>query len=204
MSNNTDLMKKILENLGVDLSFFYKHFSQLILASEDTIPFNERAKYLFLNVAKIAPFAFVLDIINAWFNENGQFFLFLCTSVFINMLVGIWKHVKKGTFDYKQFLIKNAEMALILVITYVMLDMLRLTAGDNYAGEAFRVVIQVMTLFYPASKVIKNVYIISNGKYPAEWVMKRLYNFEKNGDLRELFSDNKTDIQNEHFENEEH
>lgn len=191
-------MKQILEKLGIDIALFYKHFSQLLLASEDTIPLNERFKYLGLNVAKLAPFAFVLDMINAWFNENGQFFTFLCVGLLVNMLVGIWKHMKKGTFDWKLFFIKNGEMGVLLIITYVMLDMLRITAGDNFAGEAFRVLIQVMTLFYPTSKVIKNVYIISKGKYPAKWVMEKLYNFEKNGDLNEFFTKkNKTD--EEHF-----
>ena len=69
----------------------------------------------------------------------------------------------------------------------MLLEMLRYTAGDNIAGEIFRVTIQIITLLYPTSKVLKNVYIITDGKYPPEFLMNKLYNFEKNGDLNGFF-----------------
>ena len=44
-----------------------------------------------------------------------------------------------------------------------------------------------MTLFFPASKGIKSIFIISNGEYPPKWMMKKVYNYENDGDLNELF-----------------
>lgn len=78
-------------------------------------------------------------------------------------------------------------MGFVVSAIYIMLEMLRYTAGDNLAGEIFRVMIQVVALLYPTSKVFKNVYIITEGKYPPEFIMQRLYNFEKNGDLSKFF-----------------
>lgn len=48
---------------------------------------------------------------------------------------------------------------------------------------AFRVVLQMTTLIYPLSKILKNIFIISKGEHPPEWIMKRIYNFQENGDL---------------------
>src|SRR5690606_16330533 len=87
---------------------------------------------------------------------------------------------------------KNIEMACVVIVVYIMLEMLRYTAGDNIAGEAFKILIQITTLLYPTSKVLKNVHIITSGRYPPKFIMRRLYNFEKNGDLSDFFN-NKDD-----------
>jgi hypothetical protein len=78
-----------------------------------------------------------------------------------------------------------------------MLEMLRYTAGDNLAGEIFRILIQTTTLLYPTSKVLKNVFIITKGKYPPKFLMDRLYNFEKNGDLNDFFKTSQEGGENE-------
>src|SRR5690606_32932290 len=95
-------------------------------------------------------------------------------------------------FCFKQMIVRYLEICAVVIIGYIMLEMLRYTAGNNFAGELFRISIQVMTLMYPTSKVFKNIFIISNGKYPPEFIMKKMYNFEKNGDLSKLFG-NKMD-----------
>ena len=79
-------------------------------------------------------------------------------------------------------------MGFVIVCSYIMLEMLRYTAGSNIAGETFRVIIQTLTLLYPTSKVMKNLFLISSGKFPPEFLMKKLYNFEKSGDLTAFFS----------------
>lgn len=149
----------------------------------------DRVKYLWTCFIHFAPVAFFLDLVNWWFTENQQFGTFMCIALVINMGVGAWVHVRNKTFCFKDFFKKNFEMCIVVIIGYVMLEMLRYTAGDNVAGELFRVSIQVMTLLYPTSKVLKNIFIISNGRYPPEFIMKKLYNFEKNGDLSKLFSE---------------
>lgn len=88
-------------------------------------------------------------------------------------------------------------MAAVIVGVYIMLDMLRYTAGNNIAGEIFKVLIQVTTLLYPTSKVLKNIFIMTGGKYPPKFLMDKLYNFEKSGDLSEFF---KTKKENENID----
>lgn len=132
-------------------------------------------------------------LFNWWFNENKQFGQFMCIALIANLIIGAYMHKKSGTFCFKAFILKNLELAFIISVTYLMLEMLRYTAGDNLAGEVFKVLIQVMTLLYPTSKVLKNIFIISKGKYPPEFIMRKLYNFEKNGDLERLFSTKKDD-----------
>lgn len=172
-----------------------KMFYGLILAADHGVSLKDRIIYLLLSIAKVAPLAYALDLMNWWFTENKQFGTFLCLAILINMVVGTVKHLQYRTFDFKLFFSRNCIMIFVICIVYIMLEMLRYTAGANVVGEIFKVLIQVTTLMYPTSKVVKNCYILSNGKYPPEFIMKRFYNFEKNGDLSDLFKTGKDEPQ---------
>lgn len=165
----------------------------ILITDTDNVHWGDRIKYIWNIFIHVAPVAFTMDVINWWFSENEQFGTFMCASLIVNMVVGAIMHLYNKTFSFKLFIFKNMEMGFVVVVVYVMLEMLRYTAGANFAGEIFRVSIQIMTLLYPTSKVMKNVFILTKGRYPPEFLMKRLYNFEKNGDLGKLFGTEKAD-----------
>lgn len=168
-----------------------KLFVHLILFTESDVSFSDRVQYAWSLFIHLAPIAFVLKMIGWWWSENSQFGEFMSIALVTNAIVGIYFHVKFNTFNFKDFLFKNFEMTFVVVAGYVVMETLRYTAGDNYAGEAFKLIIQVCTLLYPASKVAKNIFIITKGKYPPKFFMEKLYNFEKNGDLNEFFNKKK-------------
>ena len=172
-----------------------KIIARLILFTEPTVKWADRLSYAYNVVINFAPIVFIMKITNWWFSENQQFGNFMCISLVLNMIVGVVFHLKYGTFSFWQFLKKNVEIIFIVVVSYIMLETLRYTAGDNFAGEVFRITIQIITLLYPTSKVLKNFYIMTDGKYPPKFFMDKLYNFEKNGDLKDFF--NKKQIDNE-------
>lgn len=170
-----------------------KLFYSLILAADHSSSIRGRVQFMAGVVIKIAPLAYLLDMANWWFKENKQFGTFICIAILVNMVVGAVKHLKYKTFDFKLFFARNCMMIFVVCMVYIMLEMLRYTAGANIVGEIFKVLIQVTTLMYPTSKVFKNCYILSNGKYPPEFIMQRLYNFERNGDLNDLFKTKKNE-----------
>lgn len=172
----------------------------MLITDTDSVNWYDRVRYVWNTFITFTPIAIALDLFNWWFTENQQFGTFMCASLLINMAVGTVMHLMNKSFCFRLFIFKNLEMCFVVVIVYVMLEMLRYTAGDNLAGEFFRVSIQIMTLLYPTSKVMKNVYILTKGKYPPEFLMRRLYNFEKNGDLGKLFGTDKEPPTDNHYE----
>lgn len=164
-----------------------------MLLADYEISWPDRIKYSFNAFLHFAPVVVALDLFNWWWKDNHQFGQFMCIALIVNLIIGGYMHKKSGTFQFKMFIFKNAEIAGVVSVTYIMLEMLRYTAGDNVAGEVFKVSVQIMTLLYPTSKVLKNIFIITKGKYPPEFIMHKLYNFEKNGDLERLFSTTKVD-----------
>lgn len=168
-----------------------KLLAQLILLADFKNPSKQDwLRYAWNVIRHFAPVAFLLSVLGAWFHDNKQFGTFICTALIINMIVGAIMHFKNRTFKLKLFIWRNIEMAFVIITVYMMLEMLRYTAGDNIAGDVFRILIQTMTLLYPTSKVFKNIFILTKGKYPPEFLMKKLYSFEKSGDLGNLFSGN--------------
>lgn len=165
--------------------------ARVILIDAPVVNWWDKVFYFLDSVAKLTVVAYVLSIIKWWFSENKQFGEFMCFMLIINMGVGLWFHLKSRSFNFKEFIWKNIGLAAIVVCGYMTLEMLRYTAGDNIAGEIFKVLIQITTLMYPASKIMKNLYILSNGRFPPEFMMTKIYNFEKNGDLESFFKNKK-------------
>lgn len=162
--------------------------ASLTLLTGEGITLEDRIRYAINALLGFAPLAFVLKGVELWFQNNSQFASFFLAILCFNLLVGAWRHFVKGTFSIKLMLVKNATMAFVLVIVFIALEMLHIVVGENIAGETFGTLIQVMTLLYPISKIVKSAFILSGGKYPPEFLMRKLYNFEKNGDLSDFFS----------------
>lgn len=162
------------------------YYSTILIADEHPT-WAEKLQYLTKLLMTFAPIAYVLEGLNFWFVNNKQFASFVIICLVVNMLIGIKFHLKMKSFDWGEFLKKNSEMMIIVIVVYALLEMLRLTAGENFIGESFKILIQVTTLLYPVSKALKNVYILSNKQFPPAFIMEKIYNFEKNGDLNDLF-----------------
>lgn len=169
------------------MNFIKETLCRIILLVDNRPTVTDKIWYLMQVIATFAPIAYLLDGLNFWFKTNQQFSSFILICLLVNMIVGAIFHNKMATFDWVELFKKNILMWLVLIVVYAMLEMLRLTAGNNFVGETFKILIQIVTLLYPVSKVLKNIYILSNKQFPPAFIMDKIYNFEKNGNLNELF-----------------
>lgn len=169
------------------MKFIIKIICGLILISDDKPSFAEKLQYLLALMAAFGPVAYLLDILNVWFVDNKGFATGVFFCYLMNMAVGWWYHLKMKTFSWTEFFHKNGLMLLALIVIYALLEILRSVLGQNIGAEAFKIVIQVATLIWPISKACKNIYILTDGQHPPKFIMEKLYNFEKTGDVSELF-----------------
>lgn len=173
------------------MNYIKETLCRIILLADNRPSFADKLSYFLNLIVTFSPIAFLLDGLNLWFNNNQQFSSFVLICLLVNLLVGAKFHYKMNTFSWKELLTRNAEMWIVLIIVYALLEMLRITAGNNFVGEGFKIMIQVMTLLYPISKALKNIYILSNKQFPPAFIMDKIYNFEKTGDLKDLFDADK-------------
>lgn len=179
---------------------FYKKYFNLVLASEDSIDLSTRLENFWQAFLAFAPVAFILKAFNVWFETHELFFIGILMFILINMILGAYMHLKKGSFSFETLLIKTIKMTIILFITYLILAIILAVAGTNMVTTSFEIALQVSTLLYPAGKILKNVFILSEGEHPPQWVMERIYNFQKNGDLSEFLSSKKEEKTEETLE----
>lgn len=164
-----------------------KFLSKIALLADNQPSFLDKLKYFVQVITTLGPIVWLIEGISGWLSENQRFSVFVIAALILNLSVGIWYHIKMKSFSWEQFLFKNCTMAAILILSYTMLEMIAITAGDNILADGFRSVIQVSTLLWPGSKFLKNLYILSNKQFPPGFIMERLYNFEKTGNLNDLF-----------------
>jgi hypothetical protein len=171
------------------------------LTGSSDLSLSLKIQYAIKVLLAFTPVAYLLDSLNLWFVENSQFFSFVIYTLFINIIVGGWYHHVKKTFDWNQFLWKNIQMWIVIVLAYPILEFMRQIAGQNSVGEVFKVTIQIATLLYPASKILKNIYILSNKQYPPSFIMDKIYKFEKDGNVTDLLGkENEDNINEENIE----
>lgn len=172
---------------------FYNLYTALILYADSKVELTERviisSKLLFI----FAPIAYMLNQFDHWFSNNHQFVSYMIYAIIANMGMGVWAHLRRNTFDWKSFWMKNIEMFILTIIVYFLLEMLNQTAGRSITGQGFQIFIQSLTLLFPISKTMKSIHIVSNGKHPPRIIMKKLYRFDETGDLNEFFKTPKKD-----------
>lgn len=164
-----------------------------ILLASDKPTFSEKLQYLVKLLLSLTPVVAFMEYFNVWCTDNSQFITWVIVALATNMGVGIKYHLKMGTFSWKDFFAKNIAMIVNVLVVYVLLDLLRVSAGDNLIAEGFKALIQVTTLLHPVSKALKNIYILNQKKFPPSFIMERLYNFEKTGNLDDLYNGKKDD-----------
>lgn len=168
--------------------FVKKMFYSVILITSDKPTFSERMGYWLKIIMCSAPVAAALEAVGWWYKDNSQFVSFVLVALLMNMGVGIAYHIKMNTFSWREFFKRNIAVFINVITVYILLEMLRLTAGSGFIGETFKVLIQITTLLYPTSKALKNIYVLNNKKFPPAFMMDRIYNFEKNGNIKDLFN----------------
>lgn len=165
---------------------FWKLYCNIILASDSETGILKRVETWSKSLITFTPIAFALQQINLWFINNQQFITGITALIFINMLVGAFTHVKTKKFKWKTLLLKTIEVILIVSSTYLVLELIITQGGVNVITTTFRSALQVSTLLYPGGKILKNIFILTNGKYPPKWIMNKIYAFEESGDLAEF------------------
>jgi len=170
-----------------------KQYHALILLATKQPTFYDKVCYFGKVVAALGPVVAIIDALSIWFYSNSNFIAVMLGVLVINMGIGIWYHHVMGTFSWRLFMGRNAEMFLVIFVVYILLELLRFVVGNNVVGNGFKVLVQTTTIIYPVSKSLKNIYILSEKRHPPAFIMERLYKFEKTGDIKDLIENDKTE-----------
>lgn len=180
-------MKKLkLKNLITRIILFFVPII-IVFSDDDRFGIKDRIKFAFEALSKMSFFLWIYSYFQLWYNNNQLFSESLGWVLIINMLVGMALHYKLGTFSWIELFIKTVKMLFIIFAVYISLKAMHNLLAESFFGGLFKNSVEIMTVFYPASKVLENTFILTNGKYPPEFLIKALYNYKKDGKLKDFF-----------------
>jgi len=171
--------------------FFFLVPLVLLYHSDTSIALRDRLYYLWQTLSRSAPIMLLYRYFHSWQQTHEAFIVALAVALVVNMFVGVAYHLRQRTFSLQELLKKNAQMLGVIAAVYILLALLKVPLTETKTGELFESTLQLMTLLYPVSKAVKNIFVLTHGKYPPAWVMKALYNYEKEGKLKEFFKVNR-------------
>lgn len=151
------------------------------------VTYWDRLKYFCQAVWLSFPFIVVYNHLVEWHHSHNFFIDAANIIIIINAISGGISHWKQGTFSWKDMAIKNFMIVFIVFSAYLVLDKLFSFFHSTFAGDLLKSSVSFMTLMYPASKFATSTFIITNGKFPPEFLMKLFYSYEKNGRLKDFF-----------------
>lgn len=168
------------------VEYLFKYLARLALVANLDFKFDffDRLRMFFIALSQTAVAIFVIDELTGWFDENKVFSLQLSVLILINAAVGARYHFKNGTFTVVDCILKNLEMVFYIWACFIAFDLFGSVVEDGIGTKSVRILFQALTMLYPLSKIAKNTFILTKGKFPSYFIMKNLYNFERNGDLR--------------------
>ena len=169
---------------------FYKMIRYLLLQFVNIADGDLPTK--FLSALKLSlfayPFILIWDKLVKWGVPNQDYILIVLGAILVDWFFGIWKHLKKRTFSFKQ----NAFGLIIKVA---------LTTGAAFLFEGLNSIVKdsadiivlslttvtrVIVFLYPAVSAWQNIYIVSDERFPPKAWMDRINKFNENLNVKEL------------------
>lgn len=135
-----------------------------------------------------SPFILIWDKLVKWGIPNQDYILIVLGAILFDWIFGMWKHLKKRTFSFKQ----NA---------YGLIIKISLTTGAAFLFEglgsivkdsadiivlSLTTVTRVIVFLYPAVSAWQNIYIVSDERFPPKAWMDKINKFNENLDVKEL------------------
>ena len=146
----------------------------------------------FLSALKLSliasPFILIWDKLVKWGVPNQDYILIVLGAILVDWFFGIWKHLKKRTFSFKQ----NAFGLIIKVALTTGAAFLFEGLGSIVKDSADIIVVSLTTVtrvivfLYPAVSAWQNIYVVSDERFPPKAWMDRINRFNENLNVKEL------------------
>lgn len=207
-------LRSRLKNILWSILLFFIPIT-FVFSQDKYIDNRSRVMFIGESIFKFAPIFYIYQLLYKWYATNETFATSLVIVLTVNAIIGVRYHMKMRTLSIKEFITSTFTMLAMILGVYLILRAFGNVMGHNIIGDTYMRIIEFITLLYPGSKVLQNIFILSNGKHPPLFVMKALYSYQKDGKVQQFInamtgslieSDNQNKenhTQENHIDNEE-
>ena len=127
--------------------------------------------------------------LNLWFNDNIDYLSFAFVAIAIDHVLGSFVHSSRymNDFDFKKnisgFFIK---VSMVIAFGIMMEGLAHITIADDFIYKYIRMSGRILVIIYPTLSAMKNMQIITGGKFPPEAIIGKMEKFNKTLDINEF------------------
>lgn len=146
----------------------------------------------------LTPLVYVLGllfgIVDRLILSEHDFMIALLIAMVFDTLMGLYKHWKTSSIDIKKFVIKTFDKLILVIVGMTLFNLLSYPIKKHEdIMNYYNMMAQLTLLSYPVFNAFKNMYIASKKKFPPEFIMKKLVNFNETGDVKNFYTNEKAD-----------
>ncbi|ALR29775.1 hypothetical protein ATE47_04220 [Chryseobacterium sp. IHB B 17019] len=129
-----------------------------------------------------------------WYIDSQIFIIILVGMLFVDLILGVWKHWKLHTFSFKRMIKGFMEKVGLLILFYFISEaLIQIIADADLDSVYVKVPLKLIMFFYLAGNALVNMGIISNGKIPPLALLSRIEKFNKTLNIEDLNLKNNKD-----------
>lgn len=153
----------------------------------------------FFAIGKLAivpsAFIFAMQRITSWYTVNEAFIQVVLGVLILDHIIGSYVHLRiKKDFTIEENITGLIKKLVVITASYYVLESIHFVLkAVPFISGYFEVIIQVSILIYPALPLLKNLSLISDGRFPPKWLFKSIEDFNQKGDLKAFKKTKKDD-----------
>lgn len=145
--------------------------------------------------ALFSPFVLIFSKMTNWTLENQDYILIVLGAIAVDYFAGVWKHILKRTFSWRE----NATGLVLKIALTVgggfLFEGLNFLVKDNdVVMGLFKMGTRIVVFLYPAASALKNISVLSGGKFPPIGWFERQKAFEKSLNPKDLIKKDESDM----------
>jgi len=131
---------------------------------------------------------YVSGVSERLFFRNVDFIMCIMAAVTLDAAIGIWKWIKLSKFNERLLVVGVLEKLGISLISLGLFNIIIFIIKDyESVVKGVNIVFMLALLLYPVLSAFKNMFFITNGKFPPKWIIIRFDNFNNTGSIEEIF-----------------
>lgn len=134
---------------------------------------------------------YLFGIIDRLILSEHDFMFVLLISIILDTFLGVYKHWKYSTMDAKKLVAKTFEKLLLVMIGMALFNSFAYSMKKHAdLISYYDMMAQLILLSYPIFNAWKNVYLLSDKRFPPKWVMDRFTKFNQTGEIKQFYEQN--------------
>jgi hypothetical protein len=133
--------------------------------------------------------SFFFPYIDVWVNGNIDYIRIALGIVIVDHALGSLVHsrIYKNDWDWKKNITGfGIKISMVVAFGFIMEGLAHITIADDFIYKYIKMTGRILVCLYPGMSALRNIKIITYGRFPPDALIGKLENFNRDLDLEKL------------------